>query len=521
MRPRSMVSIAAAVVFWWVSVAGSAQAQFDELFGHLPDSTNALVLFNIQKLLDSPMARQEGWREDAGKRFTAGLISIPPGASQLVIAAQMDFRTMRPIWELALLRMDSTPPLSELARRYGGTIDTVAGAAALRLPDDSYLVRFSDRCLGGFTPANRQMVSQWIRGSGKNLSPYLQEAAGYATAGTQMIMALDMADVAALGDVQEGIRTLDTGLLNGAKIDPAELARLLQGVKGLMLGVKFEKRAFGKIKLDLQQDASLLSGITKPLFLAMVAQRGLMLNEFEDWKTEVEGNRVMFGGYLSSSGLTRLSSLIDLPTSALCGLCEARPVQGGQPAAKIPAAKVAKLPEAGGKPVTPPPDVASKPGPQAKESGPPQVAKAPESSPRQGPSPGDASAGPVPPTPEIDPSYLQAIIQSTQQYFHSTGHLLNDLRGRNRTARTMGQVGQWYQNYAQDRSPSPAERRRSDARLRLLCGQPVAQGLDVHQGSEHPLSCGTGGGCQPACDHDDRQDDCCSGKLPWTWPGGR
>lgn len=200
------------------------------------------------------------------------MISIPPGASQLVIAAQMDFRTMRPIWELALLRMDSTPPLSELARRYGGTIDTVAGAAALRLPDDSYLVRFSDRCLGGFTPANRQMVSQWIRGSGKNLSPYLQEAAGYATAGTQMIMALDMADVAALGDVQEGIRTLDTGLLNSAKINPAELARLLQGVKGLMLGVKFEKRAFGKIKLDLQQDASLLSGITKPLFLAMVAR---------------------------------------------------------------------------------------------------------------------------------------------------------------------------------------------------------------------------------------------------------
>ncbi len=43
------------------------------------------------------------------------------------------------------------------------------------------------------------MVSQCIRGSGKNLSPYLQEAAGYATAGTQMIMALDMADVAALG----------------------------------------------------------------------------------------------------------------------------------------------------------------------------------------------------------------------------------------------------------------------------------------------------------------------------------
>ena len=109
MRLRSMVSIAAIAGFGWLNCTSPARAQFDEMLGHLPDSTNALVVVNIQKLLDSPIARQEGWRDDPGKRFAAGLISIPADASQLVLAAQMDFRSMRPIWEMALLRMDSSP----------------------------------------------------------------------------------------------------------------------------------------------------------------------------------------------------------------------------------------------------------------------------------------------------------------------------------------------------------------------------------------------------------------------------
>ncbi len=468
MRTRCTFSLAVALVFSCLNLPAPARAQFDEMLLHLPDSTNALVMVNIEKLLNSPIARQEGWRDDARKRFTAGLISIPAGASQLVIAAEMDFRTMKPIWEMALLRMDSAPPLAEIARRYSGTADTVAGAPALRLPDDSYIVRFSDRCLGGFTPGNRQMVSQWVRG-GKNRSPYFQEAAGYATAGTEMIMALDMTDVAAIGDVQEGTKTLDSGLLKQAKVDPAELARVLQGVKGLTLGVKFEKRIFAKIKLDLQDDASLLSGIAKPFFLAMVAQRGMMLNEFEDWKAEVEGNRIIFGGYLSSSGLTRLSSLVDLPTPALCATPKVRPIEDALRAAATRAAETTKPPESGGSQGTPAPDAASTTVPQGRigfqpvsgnagkvaETPPPQVAPSPESGPAQGTPPAGPSAAPAPAAPDINPGQLSAIVEATQQYFHSTGHLIGDLRGRQHSARTMGQCGLWYQNYARriDRLP--------------------------------------------------------------------
>ena len=509
MKPHCNLSIAAAVGWMVLILANPAQAQFEELLRHLPESANAIVLVNIKKLLDSPMARQEGWRDDPAKLFAAGLISVPAGVDQLLLAAQVDFRSMQPVWEVALVGMDSAPSLPAIAKQYGGMADTVVGAPALRLPDDTYLVRFSDKCLGGLTPGNRQAVAQWVRGSGRRVSPYLQEAAGYARAGTEIIMALDMADVAALSDVHQAIATVGEALEGGVKPDLKALAGLLQSTRGVMLGVKFNKQAFGKIKLDLAADASLLSVVAKPLFLAMVARRGVMIDEFQNWKVAVEGNRVMFGGYLNSSGLTRLSSMLDLPTPALCTLHETQlSLNRQQTAGKTPTDTAAKIP-------------AQNPlGRQQR----PRRNKSIEGGRRW---PNDSS-DPSPPGFQIAGTKPNCDYLSRRRSFRSRlagNGRVSKLRPVERRshpailpcdgpphqgrARTRARFEDLWSGCPvvrelrpQDRSSSTLTGRRPNAGLWRLCGEQLSQNVDGDQKFEHPCPCGGSHGRQPRREHD-------------------
>ena len=414
MKNLPIVFAAAAYVALVLLPALPTTAQFEEMASRVPNSANAIALINVDKVLDSPMAVAEGWREDPVKRFAAGLTSLPCDARQVLLAAQLDLASMRPLWELGMVAVDHAPSAADLAAQHNGVPDAVAGLPAVQLPDNSYVVRLSDTLLGAHAPGNRQAVSRWLRESHGGLPPYLEEAVGYAQQGTEFVVAVDLQDAVALRDALAQLEGVDNPVLNAATIDSGELAELLASVQGVMLGVTFGERAFGMIKLDFGRDASMLAGIVHPLFLAILEQRGLMIDEFYDWKAKVEGPRVMFGGYLTGSGLMRLTSLLDLPSQALHSAGRTRwstaaPAGGQSPDEGIPAAQSAGA----------------------------EGAIAPETS-------GVASAGD-----------LQDIVEPTRQYFQKVGHLLSDLRSRKRGAGTFGQIGVWYERYARrvDRLP--------------------------------------------------------------------
>jgi len=222
---------------------------------------------------------------------------------------------MRPTWEVAVVEMESQTLMSGLARRLGGAPDTVSSLPAVRLPDDSFVVQFSNGLFGAMSPGNRQQVSRWIDHVNRGVSPYLQEGINYVESGAEVMMILDLQDAFAAGDVERGIEDFET--VKSSQVDRAELAELVASVKGVMLGITFRDRAYAKLKIDFSQDASLLSSMGKPLVLEILGAYGVMIDEFADWKAEVKGNRMFLGGALSYHGLTRLASLIELPTAAL------------------------------------------------------------------------------------------------------------------------------------------------------------------------------------------------------------
>ena len=158
-----------------------------------------------------------------------------------------------------------------------------------------------------------------------------------------------------------------------------------------MLGITFRDKAYAKLKIDFESDAGLLSGIAKPLILEVLGHRGLMIDEIEDWTPEVKGNAVFLGGELTSSGLTRIGSLVALPTNALQT----------------------------------------------------QAAKA------QAPQGQQAAAGTAAQTQQ------PTMLESTQQYFQSVQNLLENLIDKKKKMQTWGQLAQWFENYGRhiDRLP--------------------------------------------------------------------
>ena len=293
-----------------------ARAQYEALIRRVPNNANAVALVNAEQIFASAISKREGWQTDRDKRFMSGQSSIPPHATHMVLASQLDLEFMQPIWEVGLVRADSAPVPATVARKYGGVVDKVGTLPAARLPDDSFVVRFSDQVIGAMAPGNRQQVSRWISMGNHGISPYLKAGLEYADRGAELIIALDLTDTVTAQDIEKKLETDFRGVV-ADNMDRSAMARVLASIKGVMIGVTVREQMYGKIRVDFGEDASVLAPVAKPLLLAVLESRGAMIDEFREWKAEVKGQQVTLGGNLTASGATRISSLIELPTQAL------------------------------------------------------------------------------------------------------------------------------------------------------------------------------------------------------------
>ena len=117
--------------------------------------------------------------------------------------------------------------------------------------------------------------------------------------------------------MQERLETAENVDLKSAKISVEKIAKLVSSLRGIMLGMTFDAEAYGRLRIDFEEDATPLASIAKPLVLASLAKHGAMIDEIEDWKVETKGKTIFLSGTLGESGLTRITSLITLPTNAL------------------------------------------------------------------------------------------------------------------------------------------------------------------------------------------------------------
>ncbi|MCH7752948.1 MAG: hypothetical protein IH898_12465 [Planctomycetes bacterium] len=173
-------------------VAPIASAQLPQLVTRVPATANAIAIVNAQAARSAQSA--------------ASVIALPEGIEWYLMAAEMDFEYMQPLWEVPVAYLPEGLAMKDVAARSGGRLDRLAGSQAVGRPNDSYVVSFGPRVVGAMSPANRQNVIRWVRESkvrkAAQFSPFLAEAVDAASDGAnQLVIAFDLAGLLAPAEV--------------------------------------------------------------------------------------------------------------------------------------------------------------------------------------------------------------------------------------------------------------------------------------------------------------------------------
>jgi hypothetical protein len=300
-----------------MALPAQAENEFNLLANRLPRSTNALVLLDVKGAINSPLGEFEGWSKDLEKAFNAGITRVPPQAERFVLAAEIDFEYMKPIWEAAAVEIASPISLSQVIKKRGGTSDTIESFAAVALPEDAYLIKFDEHTLGAIGPANRKLAVNWMRDmkEGLKLTPYLQKAANFSdSSGSEVIVAVDLYGAFSLERIVEYLKQKPAIKEGDASIQKA--AMFLASVQGVRLGIRLSNPPVAAVAIDCEQKCELDDQAAKDALLQVLADGGVLLEEMRDWKCSVKDHEVALSGKLTKDGLRRVLSLVDSPTSS-------------------------------------------------------------------------------------------------------------------------------------------------------------------------------------------------------------
>ncbi|QDV75628.1 hypothetical protein [Botrimarina mediterranea] len=293
---------------------------FESLMAKVPSDVNLVVMVNAEKIFASEAGVAGGWRQEYQSRFAAAPLRMPPDARQYVLAASIDLATLTPSRETAVTRINTDLSIPMVQRLVGGSLDEIAGREVVSTPRDGHIIKLGPSEFAIVRPSDRQSTGRWLSAvidrDKPALSPYLAKAAQYPDrVGTELIMALDLTGAvgqAAARDALNGSKVLaDEG------VDLDQAAAVLASVRGLTLGARVTDHVSGSLKVDFEQSVSPLEPVAKPLMLEVLAEAGLAIDEFNDWKPQTDEHSIRLSGELTGSGLRRIFSLFELDGTVL------------------------------------------------------------------------------------------------------------------------------------------------------------------------------------------------------------
>jgi hypothetical protein len=278
-----------------------ASAQLPQLVTRVPPTANAIAIVNAQAVRSGPA--------------DAEVIALPEGIEWYLMAAEMDYEFMQPLWEVAVAYVPGGVTMQEVADHSGGRLDRLAGAQAVERPNDSYVVPFGSRVVGAMSPANRPNVIRWARESmvrkGAEFSPFLQQAVTAAEGDNALVMAFDLTDLLAPAEVSFALESSQA--IKEAAIDVEQAASIVSGIVGIRLQIELKESPQAQLRLEFADDPSPLADAAKPLLVEVLAKHGAHIESLPRWKERVSGKGIVLEGQLSSGGLRRIHSLLSGP----------------------------------------------------------------------------------------------------------------------------------------------------------------------------------------------------------------
>ena len=299
-----------------IAFGPSVHADLDRMSLRVPASANALAVVDADAVLATPMSVRGGWHDKIHPSGHSGTVAAPPRVEMFLIAAEMDFEFMQPLWEIAAADMADRVDMEQVAKNSGGRRDRLAGSEAVERPNDTYVVAFGPQMVAAMAPANRPKVMRWVRDSKSkrqpDLSPYLAASLEAAKPdATQIVLALDLEGLLAEGEVADHLAESTT--IKKAGIDHKEAAKTMSTLAGIRLEIAIGNSAAARLRMTFADGPGPLADVAKDLLVEILADRGARINDIVAWSASVEQNDVVLSGELSASGLRRVHSILSAP----------------------------------------------------------------------------------------------------------------------------------------------------------------------------------------------------------------
>jgi hypothetical protein len=290
----------------------------DQLTTRLPQGANAIIAADVGYLRASPQAGQMRWVARGAESGATALLPSIPGIKHLCLGAHLDFDSMRPDWQLALLEVAPAPSIDQLAQAMRGYTDTIGGAPAAWSPAGACYLGLDPQTLVSTQPGDRQLIARWIENvrspAGNRSSPYLRTAAQALNEQTPIVLAVDLRDAFALPAVIAWLRVGCDDAVAKAMTDPAATAQILSTVRGITIKVAVGSATTAVATFDFSGETTPLAPVAKPLCLELMSDHGLAIPDIGQWTFSTGGRTVTAQGPLSDQGLRQLLSVLHAPS---------------------------------------------------------------------------------------------------------------------------------------------------------------------------------------------------------------
>jgi hypothetical protein len=315
------------------STQGAFAATFQDLARLIPDEANALVLMDVEQLLATPLAQNQGWSRKLETAYVERPVVLPPEAKKLAIGAILTREEdLRPVWEIAVMETPEAVPVRAIVRAEGGRVEQLHGVSTGFTQNGVAFANLDNGLLAAIRPAARQFVARWLAaakaGSQPKLSDYLGASLRLVNDRVQLLMALDLTDTVSPTDIEEQLRA--ASWLAGKQDRIPEITGVVSSLRGAALRLAINDKCQGQLQIDFAADVAPLGELAKPLVMDALSRVGMRTEEFDFWTVTLEKNSILMRGDLSTDAQRRIFSVIELPAADLKG-AEASPSDVANP----------------------------------------------------------------------------------------------------------------------------------------------------------------------------------------------
>ena len=319
MSQKLCVLLAALCTIW---VNDDCCAQQVSTLDLVSNDANTIAFVNVERIYGTKMAARDKWIEGAEVRLGDSPLWFPESIKYALIASKIDLAQGARLWEESYLTVKYGIDMDIVAKNTKGSVDQLGDYKCVHTGPGGVLLQLKEKTLATKFPPNRQDIARWARevanGETGKLSPYFMEVIDRARANDnfEIGMMIDLQDAISpneirmrLQDAPEDVKPLQS------RVD--DLVSVLASIRGATLAIALKEKAEAILRIDFGESVEPIAADAKALVIGALTDKGLYINDLDDWKIVAEGKQIQMSGELSSDGLALLFSLIEPPRAPI------------------------------------------------------------------------------------------------------------------------------------------------------------------------------------------------------------